>query len=253
VSAVARIGLQLYTIRDECNRDLEATLRAVAGQGYEGVELWQLHGHPPARVRAWLDDVGLAAAGCHARLDALEGELPALAEELGTLGTDRVALSWIDPPESREDGVAKVERVAAAALRAQEAGLRLGFHNHWGELAALDGGETFLDLLRELPADLLWLELDLGWIWHAGADPVSELERSSGRCPLVHVKDFLSRDGRDDVPVGDGAVGYERVVPAAVDAGAEWLIVEEDEIGEPALEQVERSLRAVQGMLPVRS
>jgi sugar phosphate isomerase/epimerase len=250
---MARIGLQLYTIRDECERDLEGTLRAVAEQGYEGVELWQLHGHPAARVRAWLDEVGLVAVGRHARLDVLEGELPALVEELGTLGSDRVAVSWIDPPESRADGLAKVERVASVALRAHEAGLRLGFHNHWSELAPLDGGETFLDLLRELPADLLWLELDLGWIWHAGVDPVSELERSSGRCPLVHLKDFASRDGRDDVPVGDGAVGYERVVPAAVGAGAEWLIVEEDEVGEPALEQVERSLRAVQRLLPVRT
>jgi sugar phosphate isomerase/epimerase len=110
----------------------------------------------------------------------------------------------------------------------------------------LAGGPTFLDLLRTLPPELLWLELDLGWIWHAGADPIAELEASQGRCRNVHVKDFRSRDDRDDVPVGDGAVGYDAVLPAALAAGAEWLIVEEDEVdASDPFGAVERSLAFV--------
>jgi sugar phosphate isomerase/epimerase len=65
----------------------------------------------------------------------------------------------------------------------------------------------------------------------------------------VHVKDFRSREGRDDVPIGDGAVGYERVLPAALRAGVEWLVVEEDEVEEPAFEAVARSLEAVRRLL----
>jgi sugar phosphate isomerase/epimerase len=234
----------LYTVRDECERDLEGTLNTVADLSYEGVELWQLHGHEATQVRGWLDELGLVAAGRHAGLEALETELPRLAEELAVLGTDRIALSWIEP--SRE----AVGRIAGVAEAAREAGLRLGFHNHAPELQPLgDGGETFLDLLRELPPELLWLELDLGWVWHGGGDPVAELEKTSGRCPLVHVKDFRSRESRDDVPVGDGAVGYEQVLPAAVRAGAEWLLVEEDEVEGPPFEAVERSLQAVRRML----
>jgi sugar phosphate isomerase/epimerase len=246
---MARVGLMLYTIRDECDRDLEGTLQTVARLGYEGVEFDGLHGHPAARVRGWLDELGLVAVGRHADFGTLHGDLPRLAEELRSLDADRIVLSWIDPPRSRLDGWRKARRVATVARQAREAGLRLGFHNHGGELTPLRGGRTFLDLLRRLPEDLLWLELDLGWVWHAGLDPVAELQRTRGRCPLVHVKDFASRDGRDDVPVGDGAVGYERVVPAAVDAGVEWLLVEEDEVESPPFEAVERSLRAVQSML----
>jgi sugar phosphate isomerase/epimerase len=241
---VARVGLMLYTIREECERDLAGTLRRVAELGYEGVELWQLHGNEAAQVRSWLDELGLAAAGRHASLDALESELPQLAKELSVLGTDRVALSWLEP--SRE----AVGRVASAAEAAREAGLKLGFHNHAPEVQPLeDGPDTFLDLLRELPPELLWLELDLGWVWYGGADPLEELGKTTGRCPLVHVKDFRGRQTREDVPVGDGAVGYERVLPAAVAAGAEWLLVEEDEVEGPPFDAVERSLRAVRRML----
>jgi sugar phosphate isomerase/epimerase len=241
---VAKIALQLYTIRDECDRDLEATLRRLAAMGYDGVELFQLHGHPAEQVRAWLDDAGLAAAGRHARLEAFEDDLDSLAAELRTLGVDRAAQSWAEPDAIREPAPL-LARMEAAARAAREAGIRFGFHNHWTEMEQLDGGGTFLDRLRELPADLVWLELDLGWVWHAGGDPAAELARTAGRCPLVHVKDYGSRDGRDDVPVGDGIVGYDRVVPAALAAGVEWLVVEEDEVGPQPFDAVERSLNAV--------
>ncbi len=246
----AQVGLMLYTVRDECARDLESVLRTVAGLGYDGVELFDLHGHDPALVRSWLDEHGLDAVGRHAGLDALEQHLPALAAELGVLGTDRVALSWIDPPERAADAAAVVARIAAIAARAQELGLRLGFHNHWGELEPLEDGVTTLDLLCALPQELLWLELDLGWAWEAGADPVALLERLAGRCPLVHVKDLRSRGSREFCPVGDGAVGYERVLPAALRAGVEWLIVEQDEVDGPPFVAVDRSLQAVRRALP---
>jgi sugar phosphate isomerase/epimerase len=236
----------LYAVREECARDLEGTLREVARLGYEGVEFWQLHGHEPAQVRGWLDEVGLVAIGRHANLETLEGQLPQLAEELQVLGTDRVALSFIEPAPGA------AERIAGVAQAAVASGLRLGFHNHGAELRPVaDGAGTFLDRLRELPPELLWLELDLGWVWHGGGDPVSELAKTSGRCPLVHVKDFVSRDGREDVPVGDGAVGYERVLPAALRAGVEWLVVEEDEVEGPPFEAVARSLEAVRRLLAV--
>ena len=241
---VTRIALQLYTIREECDRDLEATLRRVGALGYDGVELFQLHGHTPEQVCGWLDDAGLAAAGRHARLESFEDELDALAAELAALGTDRAAQSWADP-EAIRDPAPLLERMERAARAARDAGIRFGFHNHWTELEPLDGGGTFLDRLRELPADLVWLELDLGWIWHAGGDPLAELEATAGRCPLVHVKDYASREGRDDVPVGDGAVGYDRVIPAALEAGVEWLVVEEDDVGPHPFEAVDRTLDAV--------
>jgi sugar phosphate isomerase/epimerase len=245
---VARVGLQLYTLRGECDRDLEGTLGRVGRQGYDGVELFQLHGHEPARVRQWLDESGLVTAGRHASLELLENELPQLHDELSALGTDRVAVSWVDPAWLAEpDHI--LERIQVVARRAQDIGLRLGVHNHESELQPLPGGSTFLDLVRRLSSELIWLELDLGWVWYAGADPLDQLELSAGRCPLVHVKDYSSREGRDDVPVGEGLVGYDRVVPAAVAAGAQWLVVEQDEPKGDPFAAVEQSLSAVRRFL----
>jgi sugar phosphate isomerase/epimerase len=251
MTGTANVALMLYTVRGECAHDLEGVLRTVAGIGYDGVELFDLHGHDAERVRGWLDELGLVVVGRHAGLAALEHELPALAAELRTLGTDRIALSWIDPPEDLAGAQAAVARIAAIAPRAQELGLRFGFHNHWGELRQLEEGVTTLDLLSALPAEQLWFELDLGWAWEAGVDPVALLERMRGRSPLVHVKDLRSRGSREHCPVGDGAVGYARILPAAVAAGVEWLIVEQDEVEGPPFAAVERSLQAVRDALQV--
>lgn len=241
---MARVALQLYTIREECDRDLEGTIRRVGGLGYDGVELFELHGHTPGQVRGWLDHAGLAATGRHARLEVFEDDLDGLAAELALLGTDRAVQSWADPETIRQPE-SLLERIEAAGRAAHDSGLRFGFHNHWTEVEPLDGGGTFLDRLRELPGELVWLELDLGWIWQGGGNLLAELEASAGRCPVVHVKDYVSREGRDDVPVGDGTVGYDRVIPAAIAAGVEWLVVEEDEVGPRPFEAIDRSLHAV--------
>ena len=242
---MTRIALQLWTVRDQCEADLRGTLLAIGALGYDGVELFGLNGHAAPTVRGWLDDAGLVACGRHVRLD---DDVRAIAGELSVLGAERAAIAWIDPAELEQPDAA-VARISTTAQAARDAGFALGFHNHWSELEPIDGGGTFLDRLRALPADLLWLELDLGWAWIAGADPAAELAATSGRCPLVHLKDYADRTTRDDVPVGDGVVGYDRVVPAALAAGAEWLIVEEDDAGDQPFVAVERSLRSVQELL----
>jgi sugar phosphate isomerase/epimerase len=247
---MTKVGLMLYTLREECAVDFEGTLRAVAATGYEGVELFDLHGRAAADVRSLLDELGLEVAGRHAGLDAIRADLPELAAELAVLGSDRLVLSWIDPPASAADARAAVATIAGAAQQVRHAGLRFGFHNHWAELERFEGASV-LDSLLALPADDLWLELDLGWAWVAGTDPVELLERARGRSPLVHVKDFHSRQGREFCPVGDGAVGYHRVLPAALAAGVDWLLVEQDETEGSGFDAVARSFDALQRFLKV--
>jgi sugar phosphate isomerase/epimerase len=242
----ARLGLMLYTVRAECAADFQAALAEVAEMGYEGVELFDLHGHPVQRVRGWLDELGLTACGRHVSLAALEGELPRLAAEGEVLGSRRVVLGWVAPPATRADVDAIVARLAHAVEEARRLDLEVGFHNHDAELMPIENGGSMLDSLLELP---LFLELDLGWAWWAGVEPAELLERTRGRVPLVHIKDFHSRGERSFCPVGDGRVGYERVAPAAVSAGVEWLLVEQDETDGPALEAARRSLHALRTMV----
>jgi sugar phosphate isomerase/epimerase len=218
-----KIGLQLYTVRDEVERDLEGTLRTIAALGYEGVELF-------GGVRA-ADVDGLEVIGRHVTLDA----------DVDALDCDRVTLAWIDPISSVQERDAAVERIVELGERVRAAGHTFGFHNHWSEVPALEDGASLLD---RLPA---WidLELDLGWAWFTGADPLELLGRFRGRTPLVHLKDLRNRTTPEFCAVGDGGVGYAELVPHAAEYGIEWLIVEQDEgANESALE---RSYEVVAG------
>ena len=230
---MSRIALQLYSVRQAAAADFESTLRAVAAFGYEGVELFDLHGHEPAQVAAWLEELKLVACSRHARLETIETELPALAEESEALGWKRLVVSWVNPAELDTSTLA---RLAVAATAVAEQGLELGYHNHDAEVEQ--------GFLERLPSTV-FLELDAGWTWYAGVDPVSLL----GRGPLVHIKDFRVPGEHSYCPVGDGIVGYERIVPAAARAGADWLIVEQDEPEGSELEDARRSLAAVITML----
>jgi sugar phosphate isomerase/epimerase len=232
-----RIGLQLYTVRDALERDRDGTLRTIASLGYEGVELFgpvDAHG-----MRAALDEVGLAVAGRHILLDA---DVDVLVEEARVLGCNRVALGWIDEVATMEERDDAVERISAFAQRARAAGLDFGFHNHWSEVPAFEDGASLLALLP----GWIWLEIDLGWAWWAGTSPLELLEWARGRTPLVHVKDLRARGTREFVPVGDGAVGYDRrLVEKAAELGIQWLLVEQDELDRELAEALDRSLKAL--------
>jgi sugar phosphate isomerase/epimerase len=241
--------LQLYTVRDNCARDFAGALAATAELGFEGVELYDLHGLEPRAVRALLDRHGLEACGVHAGLELVDEELERLAPALVALGTDRLVVNWIEPPRTVTDAEVVCERLRLLGQRAGRLGLRLGFHNHAGELAQLADGRTFLDHLLELDGPTLFLELDLGWVWYAGADPITLLERAGGRAPLVHVKDMRRDEEPVFVPLGDGSVDYDRLAQAAGRAGVEWLIVEQDETEGQAFAAVERSLAALRELL----
>jgi sugar phosphate isomerase/epimerase len=233
----------LYTLRGECERDLLGTLRAVREIGYDGVELWQLHGHDAHAVRALLDELELAVCGRHVLLEAIESDLDQLADELRAVGSDRLVLGWIAPPATAAEADAVVARIAAVVPRARDAGLRLGFHNHDAELRPLDDGRTVLDRLADV--DELFFEIDLGWAWFAGVEPAGLVERLAPRVPLVHVKDLAPEAEQRFVPVGDGDVGFQELLPAIEGLGVEWLLVEQDETEGPPLDAVRRSFGAV--------
>jgi sugar phosphate isomerase/epimerase len=247
---VSRIGLQLYTVRDAAAADLAGTLRRAAELGFEGVELHDLHGHAPDDVRALLDAHGLAVCGRHIGLEAAEDDLGGLAGELAALGTDRLVVAWIEPPRTPAAADAAVARLVRAAERAADAGLRLGFHNHEAEVAAQADGRSLLDLLLATDGGP-FLELDLGWAWYAGADPMALVATAGGRAPLVHVKDMRRDGGPVHVPLGRGDVDYQGLAEAAARAEVEWLIVEQDETDGDAFEAVAESLARLRSLVEV--
>ena len=102
------------------------------------------------------------------------------------------------------------------------------YHNHNFEFMKYDG-EYGLDIIfNSVKPENVGAELDLGWIFYTGIDPAAYLKNFKKRCPLVHIKDFLSVGERTFTEIGNGLVDVKGIAAAAVEAGVEWLIVEQD-------------------------
>jgi sugar phosphate isomerase/epimerase len=232
-----QIGLQLYSVREACAADLEGTVAAVAGMGYAGVEPWNLHDRSAAAWKRLLDANGLVACGWHVQLDRLEQEPEAVVDDARELDLARVVVPSVPWPDTLAGVDEAVGRIAAVVERLGADGIAVGFHNHGRELEPREG-VTPLERLAAVPA--LFLQLDVGWIYRAGGDPVALLRQHAGRCPTIHMKDEAGRDGPSRA-VGEGVVPVREVVAAAREAGTEWLVVEQEDFeDETPLEAVDR-------------
>jgi sugar phosphate isomerase/epimerase len=243
---LGRIGLQLYTVRQDLARDLEATLAAVAAIGYQEVEFFSPHSTgrgSPREVRAALDRAQLAAPSTHVSSALLYRGWDRHLDAVAALGCRYVVCAGVSPEERR--GVRDWHELAAVFNRAGEAarsaGLRFGYHNHDFEFAALEGRVPYDILLSETDPALVRLELDLYWIVKASADPLAYFARWPGRFFAVHVKDMDATSQRGMSDVGAGTIDFARIFAHGRSAGLEHYFVEHDAPAPPAMESARRS------------
>lgn len=246
------IALQLYSVRDNMQKDLEGTLRQVKDMGYEGVEFAGLYGHEPSEIRTLLDNVGLKAISAHVPLDELLGDTDTVVAGYRTIGCEYIAIPWLD--EERRPGhpgyAAVLGSIGSIGEACRRQGMTLLYHNHDFEFTRVDGEYALDRMYAEIPADLLQTELDTCWVHVAGEDPAAYLRKYAGRAPVVHLKDFVmpgkkpsrmyeligvqTEENAEDGgtfefrPVGYGAQDFPSILDAAVSAGAKWAVVEQD-------------------------
>jgi len=258
------VALQLYSIRDEVAKDMKAALVKVKEMGYAGVEFAGLFGNKPADIKAMCAEIGLTPISAHVPIDEL---VKAPAETIAAyveIGVKFVVIPYVI--EDRRPGGAKfeqtIEDIKMIGAEANKQGLTLLYHNHDFEFTKIDG-EYGLDILyTRVSADLLKTELDTCWVNVGGENPSKYVLKYTGRAPVVHLKDFSGEKSADmyeligikkDAPKRPGnfefrpfGFGYQNVpniLDASVKAGAEWVVVEQDQpsMGRTPLECVKLS------------
>lgn len=252
------IGLQLYALGDEAQKDLAGTFKQVAAIGYRDIELPGLMGRGAAELRGYADAAGLAITSVHAGTAgsfSIRSEPQQIADVLGTLGARQIVVPMFPFPKGfrllpGEDFPAAITRTIAqggtdmwkqlAALLNERAallkphGIAVGYHNHSLEFRPVDKRTGWEIIADETDPALVHFEADIGWIVSAGVDPVAFFKRYKGRCRQVHVKDvkrgFKPSTAMVTAPieVGAGGIDWARVLPAAHAAGVRNFYVEQE-------------------------
>jgi sugar phosphate isomerase/epimerase len=250
-----RIGVQLYTVRDQMQADFEGTIARVSELGYREVEFAGYYGRTPQQVRTLLDRLGLRAPSAHVGANALREDLAGQIRMAKVIGHQYLTLPSF--PVDRNGGAVAWQRAAAEfnriASACRDEGLRLAYHNHAWEFAEVGGGRTGYDiLLAETDPALVDFELDLYWAVHAGRDPIQLFQRHPGRFTMWHVKDMRDPQGaKEMVPVGQGVIPFRAIFAQSERSGMRHFFVEHDNAASTvgSLPSIEASFRHLHRML----
>ena len=244
------VAVQLYSVRGDVEKDMRAALLKVKEMGYDGVEFAGLFGNKPADIKAMCAEIGLCPISAHVPIDDMVKDPEAVLSDYAEIGCKFVVVPYVI--EERRPGGEKfeqtIEDMKLIGKIAKDKGMTLLYHNHDFEFIKIDG--TYgLDLIYEkVPADLLQTEVDTCWVNVGGENPAAYVRKYTGRAPVVHLKDFAGEKSDDMYeligiekkapsrpksfefrPVGFGNQNIQDILAASVDAGAGWVVVEQDQ------------------------
>jgi len=247
------VGLQLWSVREECTKDFDATLAAVAKMGFKGVEFagYYKYKEDAAGLRKKLDELGLKAAGTHIGAKFFEGdELKKTIAFHKTIGCSLLIVPgdkrFTDPTESKK--YAEIMTKAAEALKAE--GMFCGHHNHVDEFKKVDD-TTYWNLFADRTSKDVFMEMDIGWVREAGLDPVDLMKRYPNRIRTVHIKAKPEKD-KGKFFVGQDNYDWKRVLQGCYDVGGtEWFLLEQEDYpeGKTPMESTKISLDGLNKIL----
>jgi len=239
-------ALQLYSVRNECAKDLPGTVTAVAKMGYRAVEFAGYHGRDAKELRQLLDDVGLKCCGTHIGLDTLLGDnLPKTIEFNRILGNPFLIVPSLPEQyrKSRQAWQEAADLFNELADKVKPNGMRVGYHNHSIEFKPLEGElpwDTFFSRTKKEVA----IQFDTGNAMEGGGDPVVFLKKHPGRVASVHVKLFSK--AKPNALIGDDELPWKEIFDLCETvAGVEWYIMEYESDAFPPLMSVEKSLNVM--------
>ena len=269
------IALQLYSVREQMEEDFFGTIKEVKELGYDGVEFAGLFDRDPAVIRDFLKEIRLQPVSAHVPLAELAKDPAGTAAVYQTIGCRYIAIPYL--PEELRPGTSgfaqTVEQIKSIGSVCRRMGMQLLYHNHDFEFVKIDG-EYGLDMLYRLTApEELMSELDTCWVHIGGEDPAAYVRKYTGRAPIVHLKDFYLKGSADGqplyglisreetpkrtaenfsfMPCGYGMQNMPELIRASQEAGAEWVVVEQDQpdAGRTPMEDARLSLDFLRPLL----
>ena len=251
------VGLELYSVRKELQRDPQATVRAVAKMGYQCVEFYapyfQWSEDETKQMRKLLDDLGIRCYSTHNDSSNVNAENIAKARDRNLiLGCKYVVVASFHPQPTELDGwKAVADMLNSADEQLAKSGLHAGYHNHEPEFTPLGGGRP-MEVIAKNTKPSIMLQLDVGTCIKAGSDPVAWIRSNPGRIRSLHLKEWSSDPAKAySVLFGEGNADWKGILAAAESVGgAEYYLIEQEGSRFSELETAERCLKAFRATHP---
>jgi sugar phosphate isomerase/epimerase len=224
-----KFAAQLYTLRNELEKDFPGVLRELKKMGWAGVQISGLRGHTAEEIAAVLKETGLGTAGMHVGLDRLQSDLSGVLEEARLFNTKDIVCPNLPGEFQNEEGYVKVrQQLNEIARQVAPQGFRVSYHNHAFEFNTSINGVSALEyLLEPIEDNALLAEVDVYWVKKGGQDPLSFIKPYADRMPIIHLKDMHKED-QSFAEVGTGLIDFAPILLWGEQSGVEWYAVEQD-------------------------
>ena len=241
-------GLQLYSVRDITETDFEGALRQVAEMGYRMVEPAGFFGHSAEDVAQMLAKYGLTVCSTHTPIWDLFDDPAGIIEYHKTIGCRDIILPALTSRIPLDEIIQRINEIQPMV---EAAGMRLHFHNHWGEFLPNAAGEIVMDELASRTR--IFFQIDIFWAFNAGKDPLQVMEQYRDRITTIHLKDGFAQDHADPAShavgtsLGMGQAPVEAVRKKALEMGLN-IVVESEGLDPTGPEEVKRCIVYLQSL-----
>jgi sugar phosphate isomerase/epimerase len=259
------VGVQLYSIREDMEKDPLATLKLLSKMGYKYVEHAnyyerKFYGYPAKEFKKVLADLGMSMPSGHTVMgkqhwDATKKDFTDLwkytVEDAAIAGQQFVISPWLDESlrKTSDDLKRYMEVFNKSGELCKKSGMKFGYHNHHFEFAEKFEGVSVYDIiLSNTDPKLVMQQLDIGNLYNGGAKAIDVVKKWPGRFESMHVKDEIVSNGGhekyESTVLGAGIVGVKEVIELGRKSGGtiHFVIEQESYQGKTALDSVKEDL-----------
>ena len=229
------------TIKDNLAKYAE-TVKKI---GYDGIEvgvrhfyLDRLSYYKDLFAKLKLNLFALHVGGDFTDKNSVKQQLDSMKETISfgkSLGCAYIFLSGAyKEGKTKENYVNEADSYKVIGKACNDAGLKLCYHNHDWEF--YNSGEGMKILLDKVPANLMKLVPDVGWLEQAGVSSLQFLKDNISRVEVLHFKEFkkfkvLPRQEavKEITELGRGAVPFKKIYDYVTGLGRDWWIVAEQD------------------------
>jgi sugar phosphate isomerase/epimerase len=230
------VGFQTFPIRDKVAKDFPGTMKMMAGQGFQLVEMCSPKGYAmigfgplvdmkPTDMRKIITDSGLNCPSCHFGFSELTDSLDERIEWSNQLGLTQMICStfWLPKTATLNDYLIAADKLNKAAEKIKKAGMQAGFHNHDFEFAMLDNQPIYDALMNRFDADLVKMQFQTEVI-NLGYKASTYFNKYPGRFISSHLSDWTA--DKKEVVLGQGVIDWKEFFTAAKTGGVKNYFVE---------------------------
>jgi sugar phosphate isomerase/epimerase len=250
------VGLQLYSVRDDMDKDPVGSLTQLAKMGYVYLEHakyvdQKFYGFLAPEFRKILDGLGLKMISGHTVMGKehwddtkkdFSDSWKKTVEDAAVLGQKWVISPWMDESmrKTYDDFKRYMDIVNKSGELCKKAGMKFGYHNHWFEFnESLNGEKIFDIMMKSMDTNLVAMQLDIGNLYNGGAVALDVLNKYPGKFEIIHVKDEIEAkqpatpdEKYESTILGEGIVNAEKTIALATKlGGTKCYIIEQESYG----------------------